>query len=437
MSRRGPAYPCYRMPNVEGFSALPRRRLALFALLSAILISNIGNTVARLAVPWYVLATTESPSRTGLAAFFGTAPFVFGAFFGGSVADRLGFKRTSVLADVLSGLAVAAIPLLASTVGLPFPVLLVLIAFGALFDSSGDTARSALILGLADEAQMSLERVNSLEEVALRLPLLIGPPIAGALIAVLDASRVLWLDAASFGLSALAVSLFVTVSGRTPRGEFAVGYGDDLLQGIRVVSKNQALLTVVGLNALTGAMLAPLASVLMPVYMRGIGRTALDLGLLIAVVGVGGLIGVGTFYVAGHRIPRRLLMSVGPLGLGGVAVVLATVPPYGVMVVAGFLGGMAYGPFGPLLTTIAAEQTPEPVRGRVFGTLIALATVASPVGVLLAGLALRVVGVQPTIALIGACLLLLAGWTALTPKLRQLQPGYEPVHGRQGLSESA
>ncbi len=409
----------------------------MFALLSAILISNIGNTVARLAVPWYVLATTESPSRTGLAAFFGMAPLVFGAFFGGGVADRLGFKRTSVLADLLSGLSVAGIPLLASTVGLPFPVLLALVALGALFDSTGDTARSALILGLADESQMSLERVNSLEEVALRLPLLIGPPIAGTLIAVLDVSSVLWLDAVSFGLSALVVSLFVNVWGRTPREAFALGYGDDLLQGLRVVSKNQVLLAVVGLNALTSAMLAPLASVLMPVYMRGIGRTALDLGLLIAVVGVGGLIGVGTFYIAGRRIPRRLLVSVGPLGLGAVALALATVPPYGVMAVVGFLGGIAFGPFGPLLTTIAAEQTPEPVRGRVFGTLIALATVASPVGVLLAGLALHVVGVQPTIALIGLCMLLLAAWTAITPKLRGLRPGYEPVHGRQGLSESA
>lgn len=415
--------------------------MALFALLSAILISNIGNTVARLAVPWYVLATTESPSRTGLAAFFGMAPLVFGAFFGGMVADRLGFKRTSVLADLLSGLSIAGIPLLASMVGLPFPVLLALVALGALFDSSGDTARSALILGLADEAHMSLERVNSLEEVAIRLPLLIGPPIAGSLIAVLDASSVLWLDAASFGLSALVVSLLVTVSGRTPREEFALGYGADLLQGVRVVYKNPALLTVVRLNALTSAMLAPLASVLMPVYMRGIGMTALDLGLLIAVVGVGGLIGgligVGTFYIAGQRIPRRLLVSVGPLGLGAVALALATVPPYGVMAVAGFLGGIAFGPFGPLLTTIAAEQTPEPVRGRVFGTLIALATVAGPVGVLLAGLALQVVGVRPTIALIGMCLLLLAAWTAITPKLRGLRPGYEPVHGRQGLSEGA
>ncbi len=416
---------------------LPGRRLALFALLSAILISNIGNTVARLAVPWYVLATTESPSRTGLAAFFGMAPLVFGAFFGGMVADELGFKRTSVLADLLSGLSIAGIPLLASMVGLPFPVLLALVALGALFDSSGDTARSALILGLADEAHMSLERVNSLEEVAIRLPLLIGPPIAGSLIAVLDASSVLWLDAASFGLSALVVSLLVTVSGRTSREEFALGYGGDLLQGVRVVYKNPALLTVVRLNALTSAMLAPLASVLMPVYMRGIGRTALDLGLLIAVVGVGGLIGVGTFYIAGQRIPRRLLMSVGPLGLGAVALALATVPPYGVMAVAGFLGGIAFGPFGPLLTTIAAEQTPEPVRGRVFGTLIALATVASPVGVLLAGLALQVVGVRPTIALIGMCLLLLAAWTAITPKLRGLRPVYEPLHGRQGLSEGA
>ncbi len=49
-----------------------------------------------------------------------TVPVVLGAALGGVLVDRLGHRRTSVLADVVSGVALAAVPVLEPTVGLPF-----------------------------------------------------------------------------------------------------------------------------------------------------------------------------------------------------------------------------------------------------------------------------------------------------------------------------
>ncbi|MDQ3855114.1 MAG: MFS transporter, partial [Chloroflexota bacterium] len=269
-----------------------RRRLPLYGLLLAISISSVGNAVTRLAVPWYVLTTTGSAALTGIAAFFATLPLVLGAFFGGALADRLGFRRSSVVGDIASGAAIAGIPLLAATIGLPFWTLLVLVSLAALFEISGATARTALLVDLAEQACLPLDRVNSFEELAINGPLLVGPPLAGVLIAWLDASQVLWIDAVSFVLSAAVVLALVNASGHAPENDRGVGAGyvRGLMDGLKFVTRHQLLLSVILLNAL--------------------------LGLLIAMVGVGVLAGVVLYAVVGYRLPRHLLFVAAPFGLG-------------------------------------------------------------------------------------------------------------------------
>jgi hypothetical protein len=95
-----------------------RSRRPLFALFASDSISLTGNVVAQVAVPWFVLETTGSAALTGVTAFFTFPPTVIALFLGGAVVDRLGFARTSVLADLASGVAVALIPVLHLTVGI-------------------------------------------------------------------------------------------------------------------------------------------------------------------------------------------------------------------------------------------------------------------------------------------------------------------------------
>lgn len=91
--------------------------LPLWTLLSANGISLIGTQLTQLAVPWFVLQTTGSPTRTGVVAVAGVVPLILSAFFGGAVVDRLGFRRTSIWSDLASCLTTALIPLLYLTVG--------------------------------------------------------------------------------------------------------------------------------------------------------------------------------------------------------------------------------------------------------------------------------------------------------------------------------
>jgi len=107
-----------------------RSRLPLAALLTANAISITGNRITPLAIPWFVLQTTGSVAKTGLAGFFTLLPVVISSALGGVIVDRLGLRRASVVSDVASGLSVLLVPVLFHTVGLPFAALLAVVLPG-------------------------------------------------------------------------------------------------------------------------------------------------------------------------------------------------------------------------------------------------------------------------------------------------------------------
>src|SRR5215216_4709660 len=113
------------------------RRTPVFALMAAEAISQTGNSITNLAIPWFVLATTGSAAKTGITAFASLFPTVLASLLGGALVDRIGNKRLSIIADLMSGVTVALVPALYLTVGLSFWQLLVLVFFGALLDAPG------------------------------------------------------------------------------------------------------------------------------------------------------------------------------------------------------------------------------------------------------------------------------------------------------------
>ncbi|HET6821590.1 MAG TPA: MFS transporter, partial [Anaerolineales bacterium] len=188
-----------------------RNTLPLYSLFIANAISLIGNVFSLIAIPWFVLQTTGSATQTGVTGFFTILPVVLAGFFGGTLIDRLGYKRTSIIADLASCVTTALIPLLYIKIGLEFWQLIVLVFLGALLDAPGSTARAALLPELAEQAGIPIERATSLVHVIERGARFVGAPLAGFLIGIMGTANVLWLNAASFIVSAAIIGFFVPV----------------------------------------------------------------------------------------------------------------------------------------------------------------------------------------------------------------------------------
>jgi MFS family permease len=394
------------------------RRVPLIALLFANAVSMIGNNFAAVAIPWFVLETTGSAARTGVVAVATVLPTVMSAVFGGTVADRVGSKRVSVVADLVSGVTVAMIPLLHHTIGLSFPVLVALVFLGALLDAPGNTARMAIIPDLAEAGGVSLARANGASQAIQSGSMFLGPPIAGACIAWLGSRDVLWLDAASFAISAAVfLALVPTVATEAPAGR---RYLDDVREGLAFIRSDRFLVSMLSIGAIANFAGAPLYSVLLPVYARDWRGNATDLGLLLGGVGAGSLIGALAFSSFGTRFPRRrLALSLSFLSAAPVAI-LALNPPIWLAVAAMAISGFGDGSVNPLVITVIYERVPAALRGRVIGTLLACILAAAPIGMLVIGWSVRPLGIDLVILIVAAILLLVTLLFALAPALRNL-----------------
>lgn len=399
--------------------AVGRRRRPLVALYAADAISLTGNAVAQLAIPWFVLITTGSAALTGLAVFFNFLPVVLASFFGGVIVDRLGFRTTSITADLASSVAVATIPLLYETVGLETWQLMALVFLGALLDAPGATARTSLFPDLVALADVRMERATGIRGAIQRGSLLVGAPLGGLLVAAFGATTALWLNAASFLFSAALVGLFVPAVQRKAKPAAEVGYRAELAEGLRYIWAHRLIRAVVLTVLVTNFLDAPIA-VVMPVYAKEAFGSAAQLGLLFGVFGGFALVGSLTFSAIGHRLPRRRTFVSCFLVWACVYLVLSTLPSLPVALAAMAVGGLAIGPINPLLGTIQFEVVPAEIRGRVFGAITAGAWAAIPAGVLLGGLATDAFGVATTFLVIGVCYVAVTLFGFLNPAFREM-----------------
>src|SRR5687768_9947970 len=101
-------------------------RRPVYAVLTAEGISQVGNMMTIVAGPWFVLQTTGSAAKTGLVGA-ALALGLLAPVLGGPLVDRVGFRRGTVLADVVSAATVASIPALRLAGLLEFWHILVLV----------------------------------------------------------------------------------------------------------------------------------------------------------------------------------------------------------------------------------------------------------------------------------------------------------------------
>jgi len=405
---------------------LAKNQFPIIVLLSANAISLTGNVMAAVAIPWFVLQTTGSAAKTGISGFFSVLPVVLAGLLGGTLVDRLGFKRTSILADVTSGITVALIPLLYSTIGLEFWQLMVLVFLGAFLDAPGGTAREAMLPELADLAGMPIERATSAIHIIERSARLVGAPLAGFLIAFTSTANVLWVDAISFIVSAGMIAAVIRTHVKPAEAE-KKKYRDELADGLKFLVRDRLLFAIVIMVMITNFMDAAFAGVVLPVYVKQAFGSAVGLGLIIAAGGGGAVIGALIYSAIGHRLPRHATF-VSMFVLTSLRFWIYTLyPPLALIVLVTLITAIGAGPLNPIIGAIELERIPHSMRGRVIGAVQAGAWAAMPLGMLAGGFLTEELGVQPILIGFGAAYLGSTLAMAFIPAMREMNHRRQPA----------
>lgn len=395
------------------------RVMPFVALEGSTLLAGLANGVAMVALPWLVLELTGRADAAGLVALASGVPTLFASLFSGTIVDTLGRRRTSVFSDLMSAVAVAAIPVVALTTGLTFTWVLVLAVLGAVFDPAGVTARESMLTGVAQATGMRLERVNGIHEAVWGLAFLVGPAVGAVLIATVGVESAFWAMAVAFIASAVLLA-FVHVPGAgRPHYDDRPYFWAGTLDGLRLVFSDGPLRTVVLLSTGVVGIAYPVLGIVLPViYQRN--DDPVGLGVVVMAFSFGGVIGALLYSSFGHQAHPRGAFAVALWGAALTVVVFAIWPETGVMVAAGLAGGILLGPMNPIINLALQRRTPESMRGRAMGVVTALAYGAYPIGYVLAGVLVEAYGVVATLAVFAAASVLLALLGSAAPSLKRL-----------------
>lgn len=395
-------------------------RRPLYGWLTADAISLTGTRLSMLALPWFVLVTTGSATKTGLVALCEMAPLVALKILGGPIIDRVGARRVSIGCDLASAVTVALIPVLYAAGLLSLPLLLALVAAGGALRGPGDAAKAALTPVLVESAGVPLERATGLSSMVERSATMVGAAVAGVLIGTIGAPAAIAVDAASFAVCA-GVLAWATGGLRRPEPAPAgESYGRQLREGWDFLRHDRILVAIAVMVTLTNPIDLAFASVLMPVWGHDHAGAA-EVGLFFALWSGASAIGSGIAARWAAGLPRYATYLVAFL-IAGLPrfVVLALGVPLGVVLAVCAVGGFASGFLNPVLGAVEIERIPRPLLGRVGSLMTAACYALMPLGGLLGGGLVSTLGLSAALLVCGAAYFVVTMLPAADPTWREL-----------------
>ena len=383
--------------------------------------SGIGNSIVMITIPWLVLEETNSPAFAGLVAAISALPGLLISPFGGWLVDHLGRRAVSISADLLSALSVIAFPIVAITSGLSSISILVIAVIGGIFDPAGYTARKTLLADVAKASGKELDQLNGFHDGFMGLSWIAGPAVGAGLISTVGAVNSFWVAAALFVIAALAIAfLRVGNLGRDAR-ELAIEMGEESDRSMRIgfqVLWNDKLLRTLTLAILVlAAVYLPTETVVLPTYFEGLGNPS-GLGLVISAISAGAALGSFGYGWIISRVSRKTLVRMVLIGNAISIIPMALLPQIPLLMAAGFLLGLSWGPFNLLISSLIQQRVPADQHGRVFGIQTAVFYAAPPLGMVASGLAVESFGVGNTYLVLAAILSITAIVALLTKSLR-------------------
>jgi MFS family permease len=395
-----------RPPDLRAvFAALRHRNFRLFFI--GQFVSLCGTWIQTVAQGWLVLHLTDSPFAVGLVTTLGTLPILLFTLYGGVVADRVNKHRLVLILQ--AGMLVEAL-LLGILTALDLVTVhwvMGLAVFFGLLSAFEVPTRQALIAEIVERED--LMNAIALGSSAFNVARVVGPAIAGGLIATVGLAACFFANAASY-LAVLASLLLMRPATR-PQPPIEAAF-DAMREGFGYIFGNRWPRAIVGLIA-TFAVFGFSFMTMMPVFARdALGLDARGYGALISAIGVGAT-GSAFFMAAlGGRMRRaRLVLGSGVLfGLTLTAAALA--PGFGTALLLFTLAGCLMALNGIAANTMLQLQAPDRLRGRVMGFYAFVVLGMAPFGSLQAGWLAEHFGVRAAVASGGLVCLAVAGAVA-------------------------
>jgi MFS family permease len=369
------------------------------------LISLSGTWMQTVAAIWVVLGLTGSGVAVGLTTALQFLPMLLIGAWGGLLADRIPKRRLLITTQALMTIPAAFLFVVTATgVVTPWMVYLAVFAFGSLNAIDNPTRQSFVIEMVGPDRVVNAVSLNSVLVQAARI---VGPALAGLLIATVGVVACFGLNALTF--AAMIVALWGMDPSRLQAAPVAKAEPGAIRAGLRYVFRTPELLVPLALMGLVGTLGFNFQVVLPLLAKFSFESGAMTYAALVSAMAIGSIVGA---LVNGHRGrtgPR--LIAGGALAFGLSALLAAAMPSLALEIpMLALLGAAAVTFAATINSTLQLAVSPE-MRGRVMALYSVVFLGSTPIGAPLTGWLAEAYDPRVTLVLAGISGLF-AAWAA-------------------------
>jgi hypothetical protein len=389
----------------QALTAFRYRNFALFW--TGALLSNSGSWIQNITIPFVVFNITGSAAWVGVAGFLQFLPVVLMGPLGGSIADRF-HRRTVLLVTQAAQAGVALALWVVWSAGVRNLVVIIgLVAVSSLIAGINIPSWQAFVSELVPrEVLLNAVTLNSTQFNAARA---FGPAIGGLVLAI-GVSWAFLINALSF-VAVIGALLAIRVP-RLDKSAAADGPGvwRAFASSFGYVRGFPGIIACFVIVLALGALGSPVFQLLV-VFAEDVFEVGdLAYGLLGAALGVGSVLAAPIIAGPGSGLRRSVLVTGGVTVYGIAIVAFGLAPVYVLGLLALMAAGGAYLAIASTLNTTIQLQVDETMRGKVIALYVMLLTAALPVGALLQGLLVELIGPRVTVAGAGVLFLAVCAW---------------------------
>ena len=328
--------------------------------------STYANQVIAFVIPWLVLTRTGSAVSAGAVAFaMGIAAFI-GVITGGLVTDRIGGRKVSMIADLLS--TVTALLLGIALFFDYFSLWLVTVSqiIGVFFDGPGQIAKNTLVPAAATEQNVPIVRAMGLQQTLQNVANFVAPLSAGFLVALLSESLTLIFASMLFALCILFV---IGLPSKAINHEHPMSLQkayEDMNEAVQFLVKDPFLGPMQLFGSFFAFVVGPVSAMVIPAWFVFAKQSAAQLGLFLGVQALGGMVGGFLFAAFAPKVSQHRWLFAATSAYALALLGLYFLQPGSITaLLAGFFAGVVFTGIMAIPYSSFYIRTPERLLGRV------------------------------------------------------------------------
>ena len=394
-------------------------------------VSTNGRWLYRTAVGWLTWELTHSTVWLGIIGFADIFPTVILSMVSGAIADRIGYLRLMRATQLGICLTTGVFAALTVSGHITIELVLVLSAVYGSLEALSTPPRMSIIHALVP--QRDLTAAIALGSATFTAARLLGPAIAGALIAALGTGPVIAIGTLLF-VQFLVVQFLLRIDEAGRDRKLSLSLFGDIVTSLRYVAGHPGIRFMMITLMATGLMLRPFMELLPAFAAEVFGRDATGFSILLSSIGAGGLLSGLWLAQRGDTAGLTRMVTLSLLISAIAEILFASTNFMGAAIVFLFAFGFCMLLGGIAAQTLVQNAVDSTLRARVLSLYVVISWGLPALGAVAAGWIAQFVGLQATVG-VGAALVVLF-WLWARPAGNRLAAGLETIEEKPGAGSA-